>query len=380
MKIVYLHHANVCKGGIERMLTTKANLLAEHMGWDVVLLTYEQNGEPFPYPLSPKVKCVDLGIRLYSAYQFAYPMRYFKKRQLCKQLTKAIRLFLTSKKYDIIVCTDKDAYELDALSKAHTTEKLIIEAHTGLVDHEIRVQHANNLFRRIIAKNDLRRLKKASSYFDVLISLTPDDARCWQPYVHTVVIPNSLPLYPAQPADLSVEKKRVIVVGRLNYQKGLDILLTAWKKIEEQHPDWHLVIYGDGKEREALNAQIHALKLKTVTIHSAIADIYSEYLKSDFLVCSSRWESFGLVIIEAMSCGIPVISFNCDNGPRNIIQDGEDGLLARNGDIDDLAAKTIYLIENREVRQTMGLQARLHATRFKEDFILVRYVNLYQQL
>ena len=256
----------------------------------------------------------------------------------------------------------------------------MIEAHTGMIDHETQVQHTHSFFRRIIAWKDLWRLKKIVSCFDVLIALTPDDAHCWKPYVHTVVIPNSLPQYPAKPADLSVEKKRVIAVGRLDYQKGQDLLLKAWKQVEKQYPNWHLDIYGDGRERETLNTQIITLNLKTVTIHSAIADIYSEYLKSDFLVCSSRWESFGLVLIEAMSCGIPVISFNCDNGPRNIIQDGEDGLLARNGDIDDLAAKTIYLIENHEVRQIIGLQAHLHAARFKEESIFVQYVHLYQQL
>ena len=380
MRIVFLHHANVCRGGIERMLTAKANLLAEQIGWDVVLLTYEQNGAPYPYSLSPKVKCVDLGVRLYSAYKAPLLMRHFKKKLLRKQLIDAIRCFLMSQKTDIIVCTDKDAHELNALSKAHTTEKLLIEAHTGMVDHETQLQQTHSSFRRIIARKDLWRLKKAVSCFDVLIALTPEDAQCWQLHVHTVVIPNSLPQYPTKPADLSVEKKRVIAVGRLDYQKGQDLLLKAWNQVEKQYPNWHLDIYGDGREREALNTQIIALNLKTVTIHSALADIYSEYLKSDFLVCSSRWESFGLVLIEAMSCGIPVISFNCDNGPRNIIQDGEDGLLARNGDIDDLAAKTIYFIKNHEVRQAMGSQARLHAARFKENSILTRYVNLYQQL
>ena len=380
MKIVFLHHANICKGGIERMLTMKANLLAEQMGWEVVLLTYEQNGEPFPYPLSPKVRCVDLGIRLYAAYKAPLLFRHFKKKRLRKQLMEAIRDFLASQKADIIVCTDKDAYELNALFKAHTTEKLLIEAHTGMVDHEMQVQQTNIFLRRSIAKKNLWHLKKAVSRFDVLIALTADDARCWQPYVRTVVIPNSLPQYPNQPADLSVEKKRVIAVGRLDYQKGQDLLLTAWKKVEEIHPDWHLDIFGDGKEKETLNTQRSTLNLQTVSLHPAITDIYSEYMKSDFLVCSSRWESFGLVIIEAMSCGIPVVSFDCDDGPRNIIQDGEDGLLVRNGDTNDMANKMIRLIENKEIRQAMGLQAHLHVARFKEESIFMRYARLYEQL
>lgn len=380
MKIVFLHHANICKGGIERMLATKANLLTEQMNWEVVLLTYEQNGEPFPYPLSPKVESVDMGVRLYTAYRWPLPLRYFKKRQLRKQLAESIKRYLTSNKPDIIVCTDKDANELNALSKVHTTEKLIVEAHTGIIDKYMQVKRSHSYIKKLSAKYDLTKLKHAVSKFDVLIALTQDDAQQWSSWVKTSVIPNYLPIYPNQPTNLSIEKKRAIAVGRLNYQKGQDMLLMAWEKVQKQHPDWHLDIFGDGNEKDSLNAQCSTLNLQTVSLHSAITDIYSEYMKSDLLVCSSRWEAFGLVIIEAMSCGIPVISFDCDNGPRNIIQDGEDGLLVKNGDTDDLADKIICLIENKEVRQVMGLQAHLHAVRFKEDTIFARYVRLYQQL
>ena len=101
MKLVFLHHANVCKGGIERMLAMKANLLVEQYGCDVVMLTYEQNGEPFPYHLSPNVRCVDLGVSLYSAYKAPYPMRYLKKLSLRRQLTVALRDFLNKEKPDL---------------------------------------------------------------------------------------------------------------------------------------------------------------------------------------------------------------------------------------------------------------------------------------
>jgi len=380
MKIVFLHHANVCKGGIERMLAMKANLLVEQYGCDVVLLTYEQNGEPFPYPLSPNVRCIDLGVRQYPAYRFPYPMRYFKKLSLRRQLKDAIKSFLERENPDIVVCTDKDAHEMNALFRAHTTEKLIIEAHTGMIDHQMQVQRTPRLYLKLVAEKDMARLKFSVSRFDALIALTPDDAKCWSPYIRTVSIPNCLPYRPHLPADLSVEKKRVIAVGRLDYQKGLDLLLKAWKRVEEAHPDWRLDIFGDGQEKAALNSQISSLNLKTVTFHPSTTDIYTEYLNSDFLVCSSRWESFGLILIEAMSCGIPAVSFDCDNGPRSIIADGQDGLLVKNGDTDDLADKINYLIEHPDLRQQMGREAYKNVARFSEEEVFKRYLAFYKSL
>lgn len=380
MKIVFLHHANVCKGGIERMLAMKANLLVEQYGCDVVLLTYEQNGQSFPYTLSPDVRCVDLGVKLYSAYKLPYPMRYFQKLRLRRQLKDAIRTFLEKENPGIVVCTDKDAHEMNALYHAHSSEKLIIEAHTGMIDHQMQVQRTPRLYRKLVAEKDMARLKLAVSRFDALIALTSDDAKSWSPYIKTVSIPNCLPYRPHQPADLSVEKRRVVAAGRLDYQKGQDLLLKAWKRVEEVHPDWRLDIFGDGQEKAALNSQISSLNLKTVTLHPSTTNIYTEYLNSDFLVCSSRWESFGLILIEAMSCGIPAVSFDCDNGPRSIIADGQDGLLVKNGDTDDLADKINYLIEHLDLRQQMGQAAYKNVARFSEEEVFKRYLAFYKSL
>ena len=375
MKIVYLHHANVYRAGIERMLAVKANLLAEQMGWEIMMLTYEQNGKPFPYPLSPKVKCVDLGVHLYDAYKCAYPMRWFRRRALCRKLAEEMRVFLSAEHPDIVVCTDKDAHELDALSKARTTERIFIEAHTGMIDHDMQVLRVKGFVKKLIARRDLNRLKKAVSHFDTLIALTPDDAKCWSPYVKTVIIPNYLPSYPEQVADLSVEKKRVVMVGRVDYQKGQDLLLQAWQQVNLRHPDWHLDMFGDSDASNVFRSHLSGLHAESFTFHPSTPAIYDEYLQSDFLVCSSRWESFGLILIEAMSCGIPVVSFNCDNGPRNIIADGEDGLLVRNGDIADLANKICWLIEHREQREQMGGAARQNVKRFCQDIVLSQYVE-----
>lgn len=361
------------------MLSVRANMLVKH-GYEVIMLTYEQNGEPYPYPLLPQVECMDLGVRLYNAYKTNILLRPLKKWLLRRQLSKAIRMFLTEQKPDIVVCTDKDSNEQNALSRARSTEKIVIEAHTGMIDHWMQVRQTTSRLRHRLALFNLRKLQRAASHFDVLVALTADDARCWSPFVKTVVIPNYCPNNPDNFADLEVEKKRVIAVGRLNPQKGQDLLLQAWTQVERQHPDWHLDIFGDGSEKESLLAQLSQLELHGVTLHASTPDIYAQYVASDFLVCSSRWESFGLILIEAMSCGLPVVSFDCDNGPRNIIKNGEDGLLAEKGNVDDLARKIIQLIEHPEQRQEMGRQARQNVKRFHQDTVFRQYTDLYQRL
>lgn len=355
-------------------------MLAERLGWEVVLLTYEQNGEPCPYPLSPKVKCVDLGVRLYAAYRSDYPIRYFRKQLLRRKLTLAIREFLRNFHADIVVCTDKDAHEQQALVAAHTTERLVIEAHTGMVDHLMQERQTTVWFRKLNSHWNLLKLKFSVGKFDALIALTPEDAVCWQPYVRAEVIPNALPVYPAQVAVAKQEFRRVISVGRLNRQKGHDLLLQAWQEVEQQHPDWHLDIYGDGNDRQMLNDLIRKLNIKNVRVNDSQSDIYSEYMRSDFLVCSSRWESFGLILIESMSCGVPVVSFDCDNGPRNIISDGRNGLLARAGDVAHLAERMNWMIEHPEQRAQMATEARHSASRFRQEEVLDRYAGFYQSL
>ncbi len=383
MKIVYLHHANVCKAGIERMLAQKANLLAKQMGWEVVLLTYEQNGEPFPFDLSPKVRQVDLGVRLYSAFRYTYPLRLFKKKRLRSQLSLLMKDFLVEHNPDVVVSTDKDGGELSVLYAAvramerETGKKrcrLIVEAHTGFVDHEMQIRRAESFQKRLVAAWSLRKLKEIISKYDVLVALTADDAKRWNPFIRTTVIPNFLSYHPTPQDGHPEEHKRIVAVGRLDYQKGYDLLLRAWLKVEQAHPDWRLDIFGDGEEKPKLLSQMAAEGLRNVTFHPVTTNIYGEYRKSDFLVCSSRWESFGLVLIEAMACGIPAVSFDCDNGPRNIIADGEDGLLVKKCDVEELAVTVCRMIEHKAMRLRMGAAACKNITRFQEKTIIEQYL------
>jgi len=192
------------------------------------------------------------------------------------------------------------------------------------------------------------------------------------------VIPNPLSFYPEKSSTL--DAKRVIVVGSHSYNKGYDTLLHIWKNIETQYPDWHLDIFGKIDKEETYINIAKTLDLKKVTFNQPVEDIQAEYLKSSILLLPSRSEGFGMVLIEAMSCGVPVISFDCPSGPRDIISDEVDGLLVENQNIKAFEDSIIRLIENNVERKIMGEKAKVSVKRYSIKDIAQQWGNLLNQL
>uniref|UniRef100_UPI0022EC8B5A glycosyltransferase n=1 Tax=Pseudomonas sp. VB3 TaxID=2994641 RepID=UPI0022EC8B5A len=166
------------------------------------------------------------------------------------------------------------------------------------------------------------------------------------------------------------EGKKFIAVGRLELQKGFDILVRSFRLVLNQFPDALLEIYGDGTQRRALSALISELALEgSVTLKGATKNISDAYASSDFFVLSSRFEGFGLVIVEAQAHGLPVVAFDCPRGPAEIINDRVNGLLVENGSVTDLAMKMIELIESPEMCSEMVNAAFISNKRFVHESI-----------
>lgn len=158
-------------------------------------------------------------------------------------------------------------------------------------------------------------------------------------------------------------------------------MIEAWKIVHQRTEGWTLHLVGDGELRNELQAQIDSSGLRNVVFLDGIStQIKEEYLKSSFLVCTSRFEGFGMMMLEAESVGLPVVSFACPCGPRDLIKDGENGFLVPNGDIDGLAERIIYLIEHPQERKEMGRKAFEYAGNFSQEKVMAQWMALFDRL
>lgn len=160
-------------------------------------------------------------------------------------------------------------------------------------------------------------------------------------------------------------------------QKGLFDLLTIWASVHQKHPDWHLDLFGYGELEEALKKRAQQLQ-SNIHIHQADTKIFDRYLESSLFVLTSYYEPFGLVMPEAMSCGLPVVAFNCPYGPEEIITDGVDGFIVENRDLQQFANRICQLIESEELRIRMGRAGVESSQRFSAEHIMPRWKELFE--
>ncbi len=156
--------------------------------------------------------------------------------------------------------------------------------------------------------------------------------------------------------------------------------MDTWAIVIQKHPDWKLNLFGTGDYEYYQNmANLKGIN-HSFTCHPPTSAIYEEYKNSSIFVLSSRHEGFGLVILEAMSVGLPVVAFACPSGPKALISNDSDGILVENGNINKLADGICYLIENSDIRKKMGTNAILKAKEYPKDIIMKKWVDLFESL
>lgn len=378
MKIVYLYTALITVGGADRVITEKANYLAEKYGHEVYIITDSQCGLPPVFPISPKVHHIDLDINFFQQYEkpvYARAFIYFKLMRIYK---KKLSQLLDQIRPDITITTM--GRDMDFLTSLNDGSKKITEAHVA--KHYLRNLHLmeeKGGVNKLGAKIWRRKMEKIIPKFDSLVVLTQNDADSWKGMGNVTIIPNSLPFYPDESSTL--ENKKAITVGRFYEQKGIDMLIDAWAIVYKKHPDWEISVYGNGELKEQLEAQIKANGIEKVfLLKDPVSNIVDKYLESSIYVMSSRFEGFGMVLTEAMACGVPCISFDCPHGPSEIIKDKEDGMLVNCFDVQQLADSICYLIEHKEERKQMGHKAKENVTRYSADVIMQKWADLFKSL
>ncbi|MET8637268.1 glycosyltransferase family 4 protein [Streptomyces sp. NPDC004680] len=222
-----------------------------------------------------------------------------------------------------------------------------------------------------------------SHYKDVdrLLVLTQEDADRWvaEGLNNVGFMPNPLPLTPVAPSPRT--EKAVASIGRLSHAKGVDLLLDVWAEAAPRQPGWILRIYGAGEHEGVLRQQCTELGLDdSVEWAGRTDDVTAALARSSVFVQSSRGEGFPLVLLEAMACGVPCAAFDCSPGVREIVADGEDGLLARHGNTSELARHLVRLMSDENLRDTMGERARQNVRRFAPGVITRRWEELFDFL
>lgn len=370
MKIIYVNRVFAAWGGLERVWTDKMNALSEIPGNEVCLVTTDQGNHKVPFPHNKQVRHIDLNIRFVQQYRYNGLKRYWIYYQLVRLFQRKIKSLIEIEKPDILVTSASEI--ADFLVECKGEVPLIVECH-GSFDRPFHMQE-------MTIKNQIKRYfhNKALSRVDWIVALTHGDAEQWRKINQNVSVITNIVAMNDTNVYSDCEAKRVIFVGRMDSQKGYQYLDAIWRIVEKRHPDWRLDIYGEGADLPENNSLIP--KGKHVYPHAQTLDILNKYKKSSILVLTSVYEPFGLVMPEAMSCGIPVVAFDCPYGPSDIISDGKDGFLVDCYDVEAFADKLCMLIENAVLRKQMGMNAIQSALRFQKDKIIPQWISLFESL
>ena len=379
MRIAYIIDSLSYRGGAERIITEKANYLAELDGYDVTIILCYGFSEPAPivYNISDKVSLIRLNVRYHSQYRYRYPRRLFVKWQLNKQLQRSMKETVESVKADIIIVP---GYNLaDTVCRLRVKAAKIVESHEArpftksgqLYSHSV----LSRIFMRIYRTFYLRTIERKA---DVVVTLTKGDAHEWRKARRVEVIPNYSFMNVTARSDGS--SKRAIAVGRLDWQKGFDRLIEAWQLVNRRHPDWHLDIYGSGGLESELRKAIGEAQPCNADIHPFTHDISARYAESAVYLMTSRFEGFGLVLLEAMKHGLPCVAFDCRYGPAEIIADGLSGYVVEDNDIKGFADKVCSVIENQQMWKSMSAEGIKRAEAYNLDAIMNQWTALFTTL
>lgn len=361
MKIAYCIHSLHLFGGIERVLSIKANYLADVYGYDIHIITADQKERPVHFHLSDRITLHDVGT---------------SEKFMLHTYGRKLNRILCEIRPDI--CVSVGGRDIFCLPDCTDGSIKIAEFHFSHDKYD--VKYGGSWLGDLYAKFRMRQIEKVARKLDKFVVLTKADKADWSKILDNVIsIYNPLTFKSEKTAAL--ENRRCIAVGRLESQKNFRDAVTAWKKVAERYPDWTLDIFGNGSLKKRLEKQIRDNGLEgKVRLMGSSSDIRSEMLASSCLVMSSAYEGFPMVLLEAIETGLPMVSYDCPKGPAEIIVNDENGYLVKPGDTDGLAEGICKVIGDSDRRTGFGKKAKEKAGEFGIDIIMEQWKALFETI
>lgn len=374
MKIIYCIHSTCNSGGMERVLSNKVNYLSGLPNYEVYIITTGQRGRPHFYDINPNVKCIDLDIN-YSETVIPNPIkRIYKSFGKYLKHKNKLKKILFELKADIVISMFTN--DVNFLYKIKDGSKKVLEIHFS---REFRLLANRKGITRLLDVYMTNFNDKLVAKYDRFVVLTKQDKQSWKDHKNISVIYNSVTNSDNKIVS-SLENKKILAIGRLSYQKNLELLIDLWSEISISNPDWSLIIVGTGDSKELKN-KIRTMNLDNViNLVPSTNAINNYYINSSIYLMTSRFEGLPMVLLEAQNFGLPIVSLDCKCGPNEIITNGEDGFLINMEDSSGFIKKTSMLIENDSMRKEFGKKAKVNSSRFSEEVIMKQWISLFEEL
>lgn len=379
MNLLYCIPALYNPGGMERIISEKLNWLVASQGYEVTIMTTEQRGRTSFFEIDERISQIHLPINFDDAFTLPLMEKVKLTKAKLKTYQQRLQQIIIEKQIDI--CISTGGKELEFFYKLNVPCRKILEIHFAKNFREqFLLARKDNLLNRIVGKIRTRQLIAQTKSLDAVVVLTKNDYKEWKKThknIHQIYNFSSIN------SDVSPDygKKRAIAVGRLDAQKGFDMLINAWAQKKEYLVDWTLDIFGKGEWESMLNEQIfkHGLQ-NNIFLKGVSNNVHQEFSNSSIFLFPSRYEGFALVMMEAMNCGLPVISFDCPHGPSEIIEDGKTGFLIAANDITAFSKAMVQLSSDEILRYKMGKASKAKSSEFSKETIMQQWDNLFHQL
>lgn len=383
MNIMYFIPSLATSGGMERVLTEKVNYLAGLGLYKIFIVTTEMSEQDIPFfKLDKSVELINLKINFNHVFNENFTIKFIETKKLLKKYKVIVEKIIINNGIDI--CITMGGKELEFIGDLKLECKIIYELHfnKNFRSSFLKANFKNNVFWSVVGKlRDLQHIHQANKV-DKIVVLTDENLKKWKNTkngVIKIVNPSSIKNLTCSKPKLNV--KRVIAIGKLDHQKGFDFLIDAWSMVYQKHPDWRLDIFGVGELEKKLQDQITKNNLsKVIKLAGITTDVMNELLESSFLVLSSRFEGLPMVLIESITCGLPVVAFDCETGPSEIITSNDCGLLIPNSNTLALAEGIICLIENPLQLSNMSERAIIKSNNYHLEHVMEKWIALFNEL